>query len=426
MSTKVVRLIALLVIAVMALGALAACGEPESSGGGGLPGSSGGTEPTATSAPSGGGTPSSATPGSGGQASGETIKVGVVLPLTGPSANTGQDTLNGVKMAVDEANASGELPGTIELIVDDDRSTPSEGVSAVQKQITSDKVSVVLGAFNSNVSLAMRDVAAENKIPQMTLGSAADNLTEGDKGEYVWRAHMYNQLQADQFASYITDALGAKKVAVLVENTDYGIGLRDLWVPHFEQSGTEIVANETYNPADTDFLGILTKIKNAEPDFVVLEALVTQAGIILKQAEGLGMDMTKFVGIGGLDQNELPDLAGGAQDGVKFMLWFSPQANEKAKQFADAYQAKYNKEPNSFAAQGYTVATAMIEAIKAAGGGDSAKIQEALAGVEFDSPIGHIQFGADHNATASIFMAEWQGTDKVLLQKQPEQPKPSS
>ena len=426
MFTKMVRFIALLTVAVMALGMLAACGEPESSGGGSLPGSSGGSAPTPTSAPSGGGTSGDATPSGGGQAAGDVVKVGVILPLTGPSANTGEDALNGVKMAVEEANASGELPVTIELVIDDDRSTPSEGVSAVQKQITSDGVSAVLGPFNSNVSLAVRDVTFENKIPQLTLGAAADSLTEGESAEYLWRAHMYNKLQANQFASYITDVLGAKKVAILAENTDYGIGLRDFWVPHFEQAGTEIVANETYNPSDTDFLGILTKIKNADPDFIVLEALVTQAGIILKQADSLGIDMTKFVGIGGLDQNELPELADGAQDGVKFMLWFSPQANEQAAQFAEAYQAKYNKEANSFAAQGYTVATVLIEAIKKAGSGDPAKIQEALPSVEFDSPIGHIQFGADHNATASIFMAEWQGTEKVLLEEQPEQPKPAS
>lgn len=409
MLNTALRSIALVVISTMLLVALAACGEPESSGST--------TQPPSTTA---------AGTASGGGSSGDTIKVGVILPLTGPSADTGQDTLAGIRLAVEQANEAGDLPGTLEVIADDDQSTPSAGVSAVRKQITNDKVSIVLAAFNSNVSLAVRDITYENKIPQMTLGSAADSLTEGETAAYVWRAHMYNQLQAEQFARYITDTLEAKSVAVLVENTDYGIGLRDGWIPHFEASGTEIVANETYNPADTDYLGILTKIKNANPDYIALEALVTQAGIILKQAKSLDMDISKFVGIGGLDQNELPELSGGAQDGVKFMLWYAPEANPEASKFAEDYRAKYNREPNSFAAQGYTVATAMIEAIKKAGSGDPAAINEALASVSFDSPIGHIQFGSDHNATASIFMASWQGTDKVLLDKQPEQPKPTS
>jgi branched-chain amino acid transport system substrate-binding protein len=424
MSKSMMRAFALIVTAIMLLGSLAACGEPGSSDDNETSGAASTTSaPQSTSANASTSSPAtSASPATSG-ASGETINVGVILPLTGPSANTGEDTLNGIKLAVDNANASGELPGNIKLVVDDDRSTPSEGVSAVQKQINNDHVSVVMCAFNSSVSLAVRDVTFSNKIPQLTLGAAADSLTQGESSEFVWRAHMYNQLQADQFATYVTDALGAKKVAVLVENTDYGSGLRDLWVPHFESAGIDIVANEAYNPADTDFLGILTKIKNADPDVFVIEALVTQAGIILKQAKSLGLDVTTVDGIGGFDQNELPELAGGAQDGAKFMLWFSPQANAEAQAFADAYTEKYDKEPNSFAAQGYTVATSLINAIKQAGSGDSAKIQEAMPSVEFDSPIGHIKFGEDHNATASIYMAEWQGKEKVLLEVQPAQPK---
>lgn len=381
----------------------------------------GGTAPAPQSTSSSS-SPSSAPASSTPAASGPAIKLGHIGPLSGPNAYIGDAIMKGVKVAVAEANAEGGLPGNgkIELLIGDDRGTPAEAVALAQKYINEDKVAALIGPFTSATAIAAKDVIHKAQIVMASTGAAADSITDKDV-EWYFRPHMYNRLQSNQFAKYIVQTLGKKKLGLIYENNDWGKGLDTNMSALFKEMGAEVVAREGYNTGSTDFSSALTKIKARNPDALIAISLITEAAIVARQAAELGIKGDDIIGLGGFDQDKLFELAGPATNGIKFMMWYVPEHPEikTAKAFADAFQKEYKAVPDSFAAQGYTAAKSVINAIKKAGSTDRKAIRDAMEKIDFESPIGRITFGPDHNARASVFMAQWKGGKKVLLEKQP-------
>lgn len=407
MKSGLKRLLSMMVASAL-LAAVAGCG-----GGGAAPsgkpaaggGSAGPAQPT-TQAPKGG----------------AAIKLGHISPLSGPNAYIGESITKGVKLAVKEANAEGGLPGgaTLDLLVGDDRGTTAEAVALAQKYINDDKVAALVGPFTSATAIAVKDVAHKANVPMASTGAAADSITEKDV-DWYFRPHMYNGLQSSQFAKYIVQTLNKKKLGIIFENNDWGKGLDSSMSKLFTSLGAEIVAREGFNSGSTDFSSSLTKIKAKNPDGLIAIALITEAAIIARQANELGIKGDDIIGLGGWDQDKLYELVGPAANGIKFMMWYAPEHPEikAAKAFAEAYQKEYNAVPDSFAAQGYTAAKSVILAIRKAAGADRKAIRDALEKTDFESPIGRITFGPDHNARASVFMAQWKDGKKTLLEKQP-------
>lgn len=350
------------------------------------------------------------------------IKIGAILPLSGANALTGQDNLNGIKLAVKEYNESGKLPGKIELIPMDDRSTPSEGVAAAQKLVSNDKVSAIIGPFNTPVALAVKDITFQAGVPTLTTGSAADTLT-ATNNKYIFRAHMYNGLQSKQFAKYIGKDLGLKNVCFLYENTDWGKGLDSSMTKLLEGYGTKVLLHEGFNPGTVDFMAPLTKIKQANPDAIVCISMITESAIIAKQARDSGIKGEKFLGLGGWDEQTMSKLANGAEEGIRFIQWFSTEKRPAAKKFADDYKAAYNRDATSFGAQGYTPAKVLLEAVVRAGSGDREAIRNEIEKTkDLEAPIGIITFDKNHEAITDIFMNEWRSGQKVLSKVQPSMP----
>ena len=354
--------------------------------------------------------------------SGGVIKIGVIGPLSGTYAYTGQSIANGVKLAAKEANAEGGFPGgaQVELLVGDDRGTPAEAVALAQKYVNEDKVAAIVGPFNSATTAAVKDILLKAKVRHASTGAAADDLTAKDF-DYYFRPHMYNALQSTQFAKYIVQTLEKKRLGIIFENNDWGKGLDSSMSRLFTEMGAQMVAREGFNTGTTDFTAALTKIKGANPDAIIAIALITDAAVITKQAAELGITGDNIIGLGSFDQDKLYELVGPLTNGIKFMMWYAPEHPEikAAKVFADAYQKEYNSIPDSFAAQGYTAAKSILLGIKNAGSTDGTAIRDAILKLDFESPIGRITFGPDHNARASVFMAQWKDGKKVLLEKQP-------
>lgn len=359
---------------------------------------------------------------SGSSGNDKVIKIGVILPLSGANALTGQDNFKGIELALKKYTDAGKLPAKIELIKMDDRSTPSEGVAAAQKLVNNEKVSAILGPFNTPVALAVKDVTSKAGVPMLTTGSAADVLTEKDT-KYVFRAHMYNALQSKQFAKYIGKDVGIKKVAFLFENTDWGKGLDTSMTKLLEGYGSTVLLHEGFNPGTVDFMAPLTKMQKANPDGIVVIAMTTEAAIIAKQARDLGISGEKIIGLGGWDDKNMPKLATGAEEGIRFIQWFSPEKRPAAKEFNDAYQAAYGVPASSFGAQGYTPAIVLFDAIIRAGSGDREAITNEIAKTkDLAAPIGVITFDERHEAVTDIFMNEWKNGQKVLSKIQPSMP----
>src|ERR1041385_9179931 len=154
------------------------------------------------------------------------VKIGVLTPLSPPGdASAGQFIVRGAKMAADDVNARGGVLGNrkIELVIEDDAGTPEKGVSGLRKLATQDRVVAVLGQFHSSVMGAVQDLAEQFKIPLFSTQASARGITERHLS-YTFRTHVIDPDRVALWNKWIKQQ-GFKRVALIAENTDYGVGL---------------------------------------------------------------------------------------------------------------------------------------------------------------------------------------------------------
>lgn len=311
------------------------------------------------------------------------VKVGAIFPLTGGSAYQGKSFKQGIELAQEEINSKGLLNGKkLDILFEDDKGIPAEGVNAAQKLITQNKVAAILGDFNSSVTLAVRAVTEREKVVQITPGSTADNITEPGH-PYMFRNLMPNNYQAPELAKYATNKLALKNIAILAENTDYGRTGAEQYQKKAEELGAKILTVEYYNQGDKDFYPQLTKLKNLNAQAIFVSGLITEGAQILKQARDLGIK-TQWLGLGGFTNDSFSKLAEGAAEGMIHVSYFEPDYKyfPDSKEFVDNYNKKYGSNPDMYAANAYEAAYILAEAIKKAGGGDREKIREAMTQIK--------------------------------------------
>ncbi|NLA11629.1 MAG: ABC transporter substrate-binding protein [Firmicutes bacterium] len=304
------------------------------------------------------------------------LKIGMVGPLSGEAAAYGVNILRAAEIAVEEANASGELGDiTLKIISEDTEGDWSKAANAFTKLIDVDKVSVIIGGVLSSESEAGSTIVKDAKIPTISPSSTAVDLTKDNP--YLFRNCLSDEVQAVQMAEFAVEELGLGKFAVLYTTNDYGKSLRDAFENKAEELA-EVVAVEAFADKDNDFKPQLTAIKEKNPDCLYIAGYYTEAAKIAQQAKDLGMDV-QILGADGLCNAVLLEIGGEAVEGTYATSGFYPDDPSPAVQnFVKAYQDKHGEEPDMFAAQGYDAARIVIEAIKSKGS-TSEEIREGLA-----------------------------------------------
>lgn len=346
-----------------------------------------------------------------------TIKIGAVLPLTGDVATFGQSTKNGIQLAVDETNKKGGILGKkIETVYEDDQNTPSSSANAGQKLINNDNVIALIGSVTSKCSIALGPIANESKIPMITSDSTNPKVTQA--GEYVFRACFIDPFQGTVLAKYATEDLKAKKAAALYDvGNDYCKGLAEFFQDGFTKAGGKMVASLTYNTGDQDFNAQLTKIKDLNPDVILLPDYYNTVGLIAKQARALGIKAT-FLGGDGWDSPDLFKVGGDAVNGGYFSNHYSPDdTSAKVVEFRKNYEAKYGKTPDALAALAYDGAIIMFSAIQKAGSTDGAKIKDALKATNLQVVSGTVTFDKDRNPIKDAVIIKTQDGKQIFVKK---------
>jgi branched-chain amino acid transport system substrate-binding protein len=317
--------------------------------------------------------------GEGGTAA-DTIRIGEFASLTGKEAAFGQSSHKGTALAIDELNAAGGILGKkIELITEDNRSTPGESVTIAKKLITRDKVVALLGEVASGRSLEAAPIAQASQIPMVSPSSTNPKVTE--IGDYIFRVCFIDPFQGKLLASFASRTLKAQNVAILSDvSAPYSVGLAQYFREPFEAAGGKIVSEQKYSGGDKDFSAQLTAIKAAKPDAIIVPGYYNEAGLIVRQARQLGIKVPLFGG-DGWEAPELLQLAGAeALQGTFYSTHFSSESTEPlAQKFVAAYKAKYNETPDAMAALGYDSAMVLADAIKRANTTEGPKVREALA-----------------------------------------------
>lgn len=355
------------------------------------------------------------------QAKGDTIKIGVVAPLTGDVATFGQSTKNAVLLAMEQLNAKGGLLGKkVALQIEDDKNDPTETASAVKKLISQDKVVAIVGSVASKCTLAGAPIAQENKIPMISPTSTAESVTK--VGDYISRACFIDPFQGKVGAKFALDNLKAKTAASLYDlGNDYTKGLAENFEAAFKAGGGQVLDTETYSKGDQDFHAQLTKIKAKNPDVLFLPDYYNTVGLIARQAREIGIKSV-FIGGDGWDSDDLVKIGGDAVEGGYFSNHYSKeQKNKEALDFISAYKAKYNAEPDALAALGYDAINMMFDAIRRAGKTDGPAIKDAMNSTkDFKAVSGNISLDANRNAVKSaVILTIKDGKQKFVAQVNP-------
>lgn len=347
------------------------------------------------------------------KAESNSVKIGGIFPLSGQVAVYGVECKNGVDLAIEEINAAGGINGKpIVLVSEDDEGNPDKTVNAFKKLSTKDGVKIVIGSLTSGCTQAITTLSQASKVVQIAPAATAPAIT--DAGDFIFRACFIDPFQGTVGGKFAAETLGKKRAAILYDiGNDYSVGLADNFKIAFTKAGGSIVSEESYATNDKDFNAQLTKIKNANPDVVYLPDYYGTVALIAKQlrAQGINVPMVGADGWDGLTSNAGDEVLGGY-----YSNHYAVDSTEPAvKKFVESFRAKYNKDPNSFAALGYDCVYLIRDAIVAAGAEDSIAVRDALAKTNGDYVTGHLTFDEKHNPIKSAVMLELVKADDGTL-----------
>ena len=326
------------------------------------------------------------------------IKIGVTQPLTGAFAASGNYVTQGAKIAEDEINKAGGVLGRkIQLVVEDNKSNPTEAVSTAEKLIQKDKVPVMMGAWSSTLTLAVMPKLEEYGVPMLVETSSSGKITTSGN-PWIFRISPTSEMEAVAFAPLVK-TLGIKKADLLGTNNDFGLGAMQEFTKMLKGAGVTIGASETMDPKAVDFSAQLAKIKASGGDTVFVTTAVEQITLILKQAKEQQLKARIITTGGSNSPDQLIQQAGPSADGSMHLVFFTPWFPEAVKnpalatQFVASWKARgHNVGGLTEGFRGWDGITTIVEAIKLAGKADAASIQKALWNVKVKGINGDIAF----------------------------------
>jgi branched-chain amino acid transport system substrate-binding protein len=334
------------------------------------------------------------------------VKIGLMCPLTGPSANEGQDMRKVVELLAEELNKKGGIRGDrVEIAVEDDGSDPRTAALAAQRLSTSG-VTAVIGTYGSAVTEASQGIYDEAGIVQVATGSTSVRLTS--KG---YKLFFRTSPRDDDQGRVLADAvrkLGAKKLAILHDNSAYAKGLGDEVRGALNKlGGVDIVFYDAIKPREQDYTAALTKIKGSGPDLLLFTGYYGEAGLLLRQMRELQWKVP-MLGGDAANNMRLVDIAGReAAAGYRFVSPPMPGDldSAQAKNFLAAYSARYKSLPGSiWPVAGGDALLVLVQAMQARGA-KAADIAAYLHGELKDFPglTGPVSFDAKGDRIGDIY-----------------------
>ena len=349
------------------------------------------------------------------------IRVGAVFPMTGPIATYGQESINGIKLALAKIDLQQGVKGKkIRLIVEDNKGEPAETANAVRKLIDVDKVHVLLGSVASSNTLAGAPIAQAAKVPMITPASTNEAVTK--KGEFISRTCFTDNFQGVVMAKFAYESLQKKKAAIIIDvASDYSQGLAKVFDEKFKQLGGSVVSgNYSYTQGDKDFRSLLRRVKRANPDVIFVPGYYTEVGVMLQQARQMGITLP-ILGGDGWDSPKLQELAG--SDGIEgnyISSHFSPDDTTPiVSNFVKEYKNTFSGEvPGSMAALAYDSVMVLDDALKRASDFSRTTINQAIITTKnFPGITGMITIDANRNALKPAVVLKTTSKGMVFKQK---------
>jgi len=361
--------------------------------------------------------------GGSAMAADQVVKVGNIIPLSGPSASVGQQGKNAREMAVEEINSAGGIKSLggakLEMLYADSESKPEKGVAEAERLINTEKVNVLTGCWNSAVTYPTTAVAERYGIPFIVPVSVADKITDQGFKNVFRIAAKDSWWTRDQF-SFLKDMeaeFGAKvkKVAFVYENGDWGKGMDAGWQKLAKDGGYEVVLDEPYPSTATDLSPVVQKIRRAQPDVLFLTSNAADAILLTNTMAEYKVKLKAIIGSGGghADPSFLKAVGESARYIFDIVEWETDVNKPGAKEANEKYKKKYGYNLAGEAVDAYLAMYVLKDALERAGSLEPDKLRKALAETKLTGGPGMIvgydavEFGEDgQNKHASLVMVQ--------------------
>jgi branched-chain amino acid transport system substrate-binding protein len=309
------------------------------------------------------------------------VIIGVFEPMTGPMAAGGQQTVEGINLAIEQTTEV--LGRPIKVVLVDNKSEKVESANAVARLIEYEKVVAIVGSYGSGNTIAGGEVANTAGVPVVGCSPTNPLVTLGKP--YIFRACFIDPFQGAVMANFAVSELKAKTAVIIQDiSNDYSVGLSSFFRDAFIKltgDPKSVAGVISYQTGDQDFTAQLTYAAGKKPDVVFVPAgQYGDGALIIKQGKEMGITGI-FLGGDTWEAPEFIEVGGKAVEGSYYSTHFDASAvtTKAAEKFNKDFQAKYNRLPSAFAALGFDAFNMVIDAIKRAGSADPKAIRDALA-----------------------------------------------
>ncbi|OGK81596.1 MAG: hypothetical protein A2X52_04040 [Candidatus Rokubacteria bacterium GWC2_70_16] len=296
----------------------------------------------------------------------ETIKIGFFAPLTGPAASDGASTKHSAEIAVEELNAAGGVKGRkVELVVYDDRLTPSEAVAVANKLVEKDQVVGVVSGSYSGPSRVAAPIFAKAGLPYVAAYAVHPDVTKA--GPCVFRNGYLGQVEGWAAAESAVKLQKAKKIAVLTIDNDFGRVTSAAFIERARKLGAEIHSEQVFKFGEKEFGPYLTKLQGQSIDLIFHTSYYNEGAQIVRKAKELGITARQEA-TEGIDSGIFLQLAGPAAEGVTFTTNLNrDDPRPEVQSYLKKYQAKTGSPADMVGASAYDAVKILARGIEQAG-----------------------------------------------------------
>ncbi len=351
------------------------------------------------------------------------VRIGNIIPLSGPSASVGDQGKKAREMAIEEINAAGGIKSLggakLKLFYADSESKPEKGVAEAERLINSEKVNVLTGCWNSAVTYPTSAVAERYGVPFIVPVSVSDKITDQGFKNVFRIAAKDSWWTRDQF-SFLKDmekefGTSVQRIAFIYENGDWGKGFAGQWKELAKAAGYKVVLDEPYPSTATDLSPVVQKIRRSKPDVLMLVSNAADAILLTNTIAEYKVNLKAIITSGGghADPSFLKAAGKNAQYIFDIVEWETDVNKKGAKETNAKYKAKYGTNLTGEAVDAYLAMYLIKEALEQSASLDPAKIRQTLADIELkDGPgmiVGYESVDFDEtgqNKNASLVMVQ--------------------
>ncbi len=354
------------------------------------------------------------------------VNVGVIVPLSGPNAQFGINSRNGIQLVADEVNAAGGIASLggapINLVIADATSNPTQAATVAQRMMSQDQVVAVLGAFASSLTLAISEVTERRGVPLLTM-SFSDQIT--DRGfQYVFQiVSPGSRIGAAtfQFTREIAANAGddLQNIAIMYEDTAYGTsqsaGLRKAAA----DAGINVVMDEAYPLGITDVSPLINQLRRSDAQVVFPVSYLNDSLLIVRAMRQQGIEIPA---VGGAAGYIIPDFLEGLGEFAEGVMSITPAAYDQAPEYAERFRERFGYFMVHEAQEHAACMGVLREALETSGSTDPSVVAEVLRSDVFDEGWSTVMTGGmvefdemGRNPFASPLMVQWRGEELVTV-----------